>query len=214
MVDSGLPYTNDYKKIKKIGSGGCGEVFMVMHLPTDQIRAMKVISKSSGNFISSVYDEVNVLKGLDHPHIVKVFEYFTDASNIYIVMEYLKGGSILDRMAVIGRFGERESALIIKQVFSALNYLQQKKMVHRDLKLENILFTNEESLNLKIVDFGSSVNTESPAAKNSNRIVTSYYVAPEIALKEDYISKCDVFSCGVVLYIILSGYLPFKGNTD
>lgn len=67
---------------------------------------------------------------------------------------------------------------------------------------------------MKLVDFGSAVNTESSAAKNSNRIVTSYYVAPEIALKEEFISKCDVFSCGVVLYIILSGYLPFKGNTD
>ncbi len=76
VVDSGRPYTDNYKVIKKIGQGGCGEVFMVMHLPTDQIRAMKVVSKQSDKFVTTIYDELNVLKSLDHPGIVKVFEYF------------------------------------------------------------------------------------------------------------------------------------------
>jgi calcium-dependent protein kinase len=140
VVDSGRPYTESYKLIKKIGQGGCGEVFMVMHLPTDQIRAMKIVSKTSDKVVKTVYDELMILKQLDHPNIVKVFEYFQDDKNIYVIMEYIKGGSIFDKIKITGRFGERESAIIIKQILSALNYLSEKKIVHRDLKLENILF--------------------------------------------------------------------------
>jgi serine/threonine protein kinase len=76
VVDSQKPYTESYKMIKKIGQGGCGEVFMVMHLATDQIRAMKVVSKLSDKVVKTVFDELNILKQLDHPNIVKVFEYF------------------------------------------------------------------------------------------------------------------------------------------
>jgi calcium-dependent protein kinase len=114
VLDNGKSYTESYKVIKKIGQGGCGEVFMVMHLPTDQIRAMKVVNKASDKVVKTIYDELNVLKSLDHPGIVKVFEYFQDDKNLYVVMEYLKGGSVFERMKVIGRFGERESAYIMK----------------------------------------------------------------------------------------------------
>lgn len=116
VVDSGKPYTDSYKLIKKIGQGGCGEVFMVMHLPTDQIRAMKVVNKVSDKFVGSIYAELNVLKSLDHPNIVKVFEYFQDEKHLYIIMEYLKGESVFERMRVTGRFGEREAAFIMKQI--------------------------------------------------------------------------------------------------
>lgn len=87
---------------------------MVMHLATDQIRAMKVVSKHSDKVVKSVFDELYILKQLDHPNIVKVFEFFQDDKNLYVIMEYLKGGSIFERMKITGRFGERESAYIIK----------------------------------------------------------------------------------------------------
>lgn len=105
---------------------------------------MKVVSKASEKFVKTIYDELNVLKSLDHPGIVKIFEYFQDENYVYIIMEYLKGGSVYDRMKAIMRFGERESAYIMKQVLQALNYCCEKKIVHRDLKLENILFANED----------------------------------------------------------------------
>ena len=89
---------------------------MVMHLPTDQIRAMKVVNKVSDKFVGSIYAELNVLKSLDHPNIVKVFEYFQDEKHLYIIMEYLKGESVFERMRVTGRFGEREAAFIMKQI--------------------------------------------------------------------------------------------------
>lgn len=187
---------------------------MVMHLPTDQIRAMKIVSKASDKVVKTVYDELMILKQVDHPNIVKVFEYFQDDKNLYVIMEYLKGGSIFDKMKITGRFSDRESAIIIKQILSALNYLSEKKIVHRDLKLENILFCQEEQLVLKIVDFGSAIHLDTYNPKTTNRIITSYYVAPEVAQKDENIAKCDVFSCGVILYIMLSGSLPFKGNTD
>lgn len=87
---------------------------MVMHLPTDQIRAMKIVSKASDKVVKTVYDELIILKQVDHPNIVKVFEYFQDDKNLYVIMEYLKGGSIFDKMKITGRFSDRESAIIIK----------------------------------------------------------------------------------------------------
>lgn len=129
-------------------------------------------------------------------------------------MEYLKGGSVYDRMKAIMRFGERESAYIMKQVLQALNYCCDKKIVHRDLKLENILFVNEDQLQVKILDFGSAINLEMYNPRKTNRIITSYYVAPEIINKDSNILKCDVWSSGVILFILLSGSLPFKGAND
>lgn len=175
---------------------------------------MKVVSKASDKFVKTIYDELNVLKSLDHPGIVKIFEYFQDDKNVYIIMEYLKGGSVYDRMKAIMRFGERESAYIMKQVLQALNYCCDKKIVHRDLKLENILFVNEDQLQVKILDFGSAINLELYNPRKTNRIITSYYVAPEIINKDSYILKCDVWSSGVILFIMLSGSLPFKGAND
>lgn len=87
---------------------------MVMHLPTDQIRAMKIIKKNSEKIVSTVFDEMKVLKQLDHPNIVKIYEYYQDDQNVYIIMEYLKGGSLFDRLKAIYRFGEREAAYIMK----------------------------------------------------------------------------------------------------
>jgi calcium-dependent protein kinase len=86
--------------------------------------------------------------------------------------------------------------------------------VHRDLKLENILFSQEEQLHVKIVDFGSAITLDQYNPKTTNRIITSYYVAPEVATKDENISKCDVWSSGVILFILLSGSLPFKGDND
>lgn len=86
--------------------------------------------------------------------------------------------------------------------------------MHRDLKLENILFSHEEQLQIKIVDFGSALNLEQYSVKKTNRIITSYYVAPEVVNKDENIIKCDVWSSGVILFILLSGSLPFKGNTE
>jgi calcium-dependent protein kinase len=129
-------------------------------------------------------------------------------------LEYLKGGSIYDRMKTINRFGECESAYIMKQILQALNYCSKKKIVHRDLKLENILFVNEDQLQVKIVDFGSAISVENYNPRKTVRIITSYYVAPEIITKDEYILKCDVWSSGVILFILLSGSLPFKGSTD
>lgn len=146
IAEGPASYQQHYKTIKKIGQGGCGEVLMVMHLPTDQIRAMKIIRKNSEKVVSSVFDEINVLRQLDHPNIVKVFEYFQDEQNLYIIMEHLKGGSLFDRLKAVSRFGEREAAYVMKQVLQALNYCQSKRIVHRDMKLENILFVQEDAL--------------------------------------------------------------------
>ena len=98
----------------------------------------------------------------------------------------------------------------------ALNYCSSKHIVHRDIKLENILFIQEESLELKIIDFGSAALLDSAHNRSlyKTRIVTAYYVSPEIILKKDNIEKCDVWSCGVILYIMLCGSPPFRGKDE
>ena len=175
---------------------------------------MKTISKASEKIVNTVFDEINMLRQLDHPNVLKVYEYFQDDKNVYIIMEHLKGGNLFERLKTIARFGEREAAYIMKQVFQGLNYCFQKKLVHRDLKLENILFVQEDSLQVKIIDFGSAIFLDQHQSKHTNRIVTAYYVAPEIINKEELIQKCDVWSCGVILFILLSGQAPFRGKDE
>jgi len=129
-------------------------------------------------------------------------------------MEYLKGGSLVDRLRQQDRFEEREAAFIMKQVFKALAYCHSKGIVHRDMKLENVIFTEDESMKVKIIDFGSACKLEDAKTEGGNRIVTAYYVSPEVIQKSVILDKNDVWSCGVMLFILLCGYPPFRGKTE
>jgi calcium-dependent protein kinase len=201
----------DYKIIEKIGSGAYGNIFKVEHIKSGFIRAMKIVKKENllndKEDIPSFMNEIKILMEIDHPNVMKIFEYYYDELNYYIVSEYIPGGDLYEFIIKTKRFTERQAALIIYQILSALNYMHSKNIVHRDIKPENILIT--DNITIKLIDFGMSVRFEDK--KLNDLVGTSYYMAPEV-IKRDYGPKCDIWSCGIILHILLVGYPPFHGK--
>ncbi len=207
----------NYKVLEKIGTGSFGKVFKVYHTPSQMNRAMKVVKKEATKHQDDdkkFLKEIEVLAMLDHPSILKVLEYFYDETNYYVVTELVTGGELFDHIQKIKNFSEEKAATIMTQLFSGINLLHKKGIMHRDLKLENILVenTDKDNLVIKIIDFGAS-NFFKKNMNLSLKIGTPYYIAPEV-LDKDYNYKCDLWSCGVIMYILLSGSPPFDGRTD
>jgi len=204
--------TKEYKIwIDQVGKGAFGEVRKALHLESGEFRAVKIVYKHecSPEEQKKILKEVDILKQLDHPNIIKIYEFFEDSKFMYIVMELAQGGELFDKIQNVHHFSEKKAAEIFLQILSGVNYLHKHNIVHRDLKPENILFDGEI---LKIVDFGTSRNFDSKK-KMKNCHGTPYYIAPEV-LNECYNEKCDVWSVGVILYILLSGVPPFNGAND
>ncbi|CAK91960.1 unnamed protein product (macronuclear) [Paramecium tetraurelia] len=190
-----------YEIVKKLGQGGFGEVYLVKHLTTEHLRAAKVVLRKTVNCEEKLLEETEILRTLDHPNIVKVLEIFADFKYYYIVTEYCQGGELLERIKTITNYNENLAAKYMRQVFSAIQYCHQKNIVHRDLKPENILFDSRDpDANLKVIDFGASEKMIDSSFL-TKKIGTPYY-------------KVDVWSCGVILYILLIGRPPFKGGSD
>jgi len=206
--------TNDYEILATLGKGGYGEVKKVIHKLTGDVRAMKVIKKESCDegYLKTLSNEINILRQLDHPHIIKLYEIYQDSSHIYMVTEFLGGGELFDVLVKKRALSESISAKIIKQVLQAINYCQTKRIVHRDLKPENLMLDSEDSFNIKVIDFGLS-RFYNPNKKMCQRLGTPYYIAPEV-LKKKYDEKCDIWSIGVILHVLLCGAPPFQGRTD
>jgi calcium-dependent protein kinase len=156
--------------------------------------------------------EIDILKNLDHPNILKLYEVYEDKQNIYLVTEFCSGGELFDEIIAKGRFEEHEAAFIMKQLFSAIAYCHSKNVCHRDLKPENILLDANDKRSIKLIDFGTS-QVYTDEEKMEVVIGTSYYIAPEV-LAGKYTEKCDMWSLGVILYILLSGQPPFPGENE
>jgi calcium-dependent protein kinase len=153
------------------------------------------------------------LRELDHPNILKMYEFFEDDKRYYIVTDICKGGELFDEILARGKFSEKDAAMLMKQVLSCINYCHQNRIVHRDLKPENILLEQTKEFDqIKIIDFGTSLYFKENQ-KLSEKLGTPYYIAPEV-LNKNYNEKCDIWSCGVITYIVLSGIPPFNGATD
>ena len=156
--------------------------------------------------------EIEILKELDHPSVCRIIDIFEDRKKFYFVQEYLSGGGLFESLIQNVGFTENACAAIIKQVLSAVHYLHSKNIVHRDIKPENIIFETNDALNVKLMDFGNSRKMGENESLNGV-YGTAYYVAPEV-LDGNYDNKCDVWSVGVILYMLLSGCPPFTGNSD
>jgi calcium-dependent protein kinase len=158
-------------------------------------------------------DEIKILKEMDHPNIMKIYEYYMTDRHLYIVSEYLSGGELFDRVIQEKSFSEANAAEYIRQILSAVSYLHKHQVTHRDLKPENVVFESKESNSaLKIIDFGTSKKVKENE-KLKARMGTAYYIAPDV-LNGKYDQKCDIWSCGVILYIFLFGIPPFNGKID
>eukprot|EP00345_Euplotes_harpa_P010807 CAMPEP_0168333498 /NCGR_PEP_ID=MMETSP0213-20121227/9643_1 /TAXON_ID=151035 /ORGANISM="Euplotes harpa, Strain FSP1.4" /LENGTH=392 /DNA_ID=CAMNT_0008337833 /DNA_START=1 /DNA_END=1175 /DNA_ORIENTATION=+ len=202
----------DYYRIGKVlGSGAFGEVRLCLHKDTQSQRAVKVLRKNllDDKEMDMLKNEISILKDMDHPNIVKMYEFLEDDKRIYIVTEICKGGELFDEILNRSKFDEKDAAIVMRQLLSAINYCHKKSIVHRDLKPENMLLEQDKDLEkLKIVDFGTSL-TFDPDRALDEKLGTAYYIAPEV-IKKSYNEKCDLWSCGVIMYILLSGEPPFN----
>lgn len=216
----GDPYQY-YEEINLLGEGSFGKVFKVSHKVSKAIRAMKVINKKDaliGNEDeAALIKEINILKVLDHPNILKVYEYFNNKRRLYIITELCTGGELFDKISNEKCFNEKIASHVMRQLLSAVQYCHANGIIHRDLKPENILIEsvdeyNKEYFTIKVIDFGTS-DTLIKNKMMDKQIGTPFYIAPEV-LNNSYNEKCDVWSCGVIMYILLCGVPPFFGNTD
>ena len=208
----------DYKKVKFLGEGSFATVYSVENKLTGEIRAMKIINKSSNCTLDDekeIFNEINILRTMDHPNILKIFEFYSNKESYSIVTELCSGGELFQEIIDKGPFNEKYSAYVMYQIFSAINYCHKMHILHRDLKPENILIAKRDKNDfplVKICDFGTSKMFEKGATQKK-LVGSSYYIAPEV-LRKHYDEKCDIWSCGVILYILLSARPPFGGDTD
>lgn len=272
IIERTEPFNKFYRIIESLGGGSFGKVYKCLHFVTNQERALKIVKletkTSDGQSAERIIKEIEFLAVLDHPHILKVYEYFKDKYNYYIATELLEGGDLYEYITKVKVFSEIEAAKVFSQILSAVTYLHSKGIVHRDLKPENIAVDNSmwqgvcglgvrtttktstrkelrdlkmhhkdisdastteekqriktissnklrrpilSELNVKLIDFGASCYY----SKNeilTLKVGTPYYIAPEV-LKREYDDKCDIWSAGVILYILLIGKPPFDDKT-
>eukprot|EP00437_Effrenium_voratum_P005556 CAMPEP_0181423470 /NCGR_PEP_ID=MMETSP1110-20121109/14144_1 /TAXON_ID=174948 /ORGANISM="Symbiodinium sp., Strain CCMP421" /LENGTH=501 /DNA_ID=CAMNT_0023546595 /DNA_START=65 /DNA_END=1570 /DNA_ORIENTATION=- len=200
---------------KKLGEGSYGSVTKATNISTKAIRAVKTISKTQMKNIERFKQEIAIMKMMDHPNIIKLYESFEDIRNIYLVMELCAGGELFDRIIESGHFSEVQAAILMQQIIRAIYYMHENHICHRDLKPENFLFMTKDPIEknfLKIIDFGLSCKF-SPDQALTTKAGTPYYVAPQV-LAGKYDQQCDIWSCGVIMYVLLCGYPPFFGDTD
>ena len=216
---NGLP-TMKYKVIQRLGDGAYGTVYLAVNLMTKAKVAMKKINKVKENEIDDmeIKNEINILKKLDHPNIVKILEFYSTEKAYYIITSYCPCGELYNQIKY--QYNENQLAVLFYQVFSGLYYLHSKNIVHRDLKLENILITEIEKEKktgkslfwIKIIDFGTAKIFEKN--KSEKAVVgSSYYIAPEVLQKKDN-EKFETWSAGVILYMLICGRAPFDGADD
>lgn len=207
------PVEDHYDMGKEIGRGGFSIVVEGTSKKTGAKFAIKCIKKSmvEGDDIKLLKREIQIMKKLDHSNILKLYEVFEDDDEFYLVMELVEGKELFDKIVERGQYSEKDAANIIHQVVSALAYLHDNGIAHRDLKPENLLSAgNDDNEVIKIADFGFSKNF------GEEKLMTSCgspgYVAPEVLTSESYDKSVDMWSIGVILYILLCGYPPFYAD--
>ena len=282
----------NYSILKALGHGSFGHVFKVVHKVTGNIRSIKVIPKNNlkpGFTKDEIIQEINILKSLDHPHIIKMFEFYVDENNYYLVNEFCSEGDLGEKLVKIKFFTENVTKLLMFQIFNAVWYLHSNKVIHGDLEVENImvdslledekiinhskherkksfatvikddskeidLWLNKEktlfneipnnsfnlirksltnnnkiekkkylnlrmdkveikNFELKLIDFGCSKMFTTYKKNFEDTIGTLVYCSPEVLLN-NYNEKCDLWSCGIILYLLLTGKFPFYGKTE
>ena len=208
---------DEYEIKEKLGEGAYGCVYKVTQKSTNFLRAVKAIERKHIDS-NSFSNEIAILKTVDHPNIIKLFDCYYDNNFFYMVEEYCSGGDLFDYIQKIKNFSEKIAATIFNQLLSAINHLHKKNIVHRDIKPENIVFIpleekkNNNEIFIKLIDFGTSVSIKNKSNLHEE-LGTIYYIAPEV-FKNNYNEKADIWSCGIILYTMLCGHPPFLGNDE
>lgn len=200
----------------EIGSGAFGKVVLGTHILTGETVAIKILDKlilsQTPEDYELVHQEIAILKIVKHKNIAQLYEIMETPQNIYIIMEYCEGKDLMDYILLKTRLGELESLKLFQQLINALLYLHSQNIAHRDIKIDNMLLDNKK--NLKLVDFGLSTKYTDDELLNQP-CGTVVYAAPEVLEGKEYHGMlADVWSSGIVLYGMLSGYLPFCDQDD
>ncbi|XP_077449371.1 MAP/microtubule affinity-regulating kinase 4 isoform X2 [Stigmatopora argus] len=206
------PHIGNYRLLKTIGKGNFAKVKLARHILTGKEVAIKIIDKTQLNptSLQKLFREVRIMKGLNHPNIVQLFEVIETDKTLYLIMEYASGGEVFDYLVSHGRMKEVEARAKFRQIVSAVHYCHTKNIVHRDLKAENLLL--DADANIKIADFGFS-NEFTLGNKLDTFCGSPPYAAPELFQGKKYDGpEVDVWSLGVILYTLVSGSLPFDGQ--
>lgn len=212
-TDGSVNRIDKYQIVKKLGEGSFGKVKLAYHLATNSRVALKIINRSTlakSDMQGRVEREISYLRLLRHPHIIKLYEVIKSKDEIIMVMEFA-GKELFDYIVQKGRMDENESRRFFQQIISAVDYCHRHKIVHRDLKPENLLL--DENMDIKIADFGlSNIMTDGNFLKTS--CGSPNYAAPEVISGRLYAGpEVDVWSCGVILYVMLCGRLPFDDES-
>jgi len=207
-------YLIDQTEKGVLGRGHFAVVRRAVDKKTGEMVAVKHIDKSMVERDETLEREIQILSVTDHPRIVKLRGIFDSPDTMYIVMDLMEGGELYDEIIRRETFTEKEASYVLQQLLEALDYLHDKGFVHRDLKLENLLLCSKGSLDIKVADFGLSRHIN-PDSKAQTACGTPFYVAPDILLADNnfgYGPAVDMWAVGVILYILLSGRLPFSGG--
>ena len=197
-----------------IGEGNFGKMKLAIYKPTGEEYAIKILNKDiiKQKMKNVEFKENEIITKFHHINIVNVFELIEDKENFYIVMEYCQKGELFDYIVANKRLSEDEASIFFYQLINGVNYIHSKEIAHRDLKPENLLLTNDKIL--KIIDFGLSHEYDGNILLKT-KCGSPSYAAPELIKGKQYDGfKIDVWCCGIVLYAMVCGYLPFEGETN
>ena len=211
--------SDKYIRGKKLGSGTFGIVYEAKNILFNNIVAMKVIKKEKSMNNLLIKNEIDILKKLSHPNIVRIYEFYESNNNFYLINEYCDGGELFNYINK-STLNEQQLSVLFYQVFSGLCYLHENNILHRDMKPENILiskkekdlYNDEEYFWIQIIDFGTAKIFEHDQ-KLKSIVGSAYYIAPEV-LNQDYNEKCDTWSVGIILYMFIAGRAPFGGISN
>lgn len=198
--------------LKEIGKGSTSVVYLAQNWEKTSQFAVKCISKKTLHklhAIKNLINEINIMRKVKHRNLTELYCVYEDDEQVYLVMEYLPYGNLLKRVSGNGTLTEDKVKVFIRNLLQTVNYLHSRDIVHRDLKLENILMTDENSMDFKIIDFGLAYDGRSIQKRKCG---SPGYVAPEMLRNEEYNYKIDIFSIGVILFIMLHGEHPFEAG--
>ncbi|KAA6403001.1 MAG: putative Calcium/calmodulin-dependent protein kinase type 1 [Streblomastix strix] len=214
LID-GVPsnLTEVYQILEELGEGNFAKVRKAKCIATGQLVAIKFIDKirviKDPRQLGALFNEINIMKNLNHPHIVHLYEVYETDDHLCLIMELMTGGELFERIAALGSYSERDASLIMRSLFGSIKYLHQRGIAHRDLKPENVLYESKNSIAaVKISDFGMSKVMDEDVMFQTC-CGSPHYVAPEVLENKGYGPEVDLWSLGVMMYVLLCGFPPF-----